>query len=369
MSDSAIAPGAGVELPSLVGPLAPYTVQLLLATHVPLDAQEIARAIAGASGEIDAARLTDGAFSLAYLDHRTDFKDRKRVPMTHLVCYLPEGGDPGARAAALQQMWDWPDPAAPDGDASAGARAAVQRSRAVLSVSDMAGLQYKDRLALFQRLVRALITRLPVLAIHWVPSQRIVDPAKYVVPDPRHPIIQGPVNVRSFKVREHARGTLALDTLGLAALGLRDLQVVFDDPAMGGPIGGWLLGAASLVFERGDFLGHRDTVDGVGGVLRCHHEAASLPPAREVVDFRPELVEPVAGHAREGIRCPSCGWVPEVFSRWECECGFMWNTFETRAVCPACSKEHLFTRCHRCREFPAHGRWYPGLKSEGGDPG
>jgi hypothetical protein len=150
----------------------------------------------------------------------------------------------------------------------------------------------------------------PVLAIDWIPSQRIVDPANYVVPDPADPIRQGPVNVRLFKVREHPRGSVALDTLGLAAFGPRDLQVMLGDRATVADIGGWLFEAARHVFARGDFMKDRDTVDGVGGVLRCHHEVASIPPARRVLDFRPDVVAPVVGNSMGEIRCPSAAGCP-----------------------------------------------------------
>jgi hypothetical protein len=40
------------------------------------------------------------------------------------------------------------------------------------------------------------------------------------------------------------------------------------------------------------------------------------------------------------IRCPLCGWQPAKTDRWVCSpgCGHLWNTFETRGVCPACAK-------------------------------
>jgi hypothetical protein len=197
-------------------------------------------------------------------------------------------------------------------------------ARSVLLVSDLPGLQSVERLELFQRLVRALITHLPVLAIHWIPSQRIVDPAKYVLPDPTDPIRQGPVNVRMFRPLGPDEGTLVMDTLGLSAFALRDLQVQFrvHEP---GRVAGWLFEVARHVFARGDFIRDRDTIDGIGGVWRCHYDASGVAPVRSVIDFRQKEKEapiPVGAHT-SGARCTDCGWVPDALSRWECACGFM----------------------------------------------
>ncbi len=358
MTGSALPPGANAQLAALAGPFAPYAAELHLATREPIDVDGVLRALEGASGEVDVALLPDGAVVLEYLDHRTNFKDEKQVPMRHLISYLAEGGDRAAREAALQQTWDWPDPSALGGDARAGARAAMDRARAVLYVADSPGLQREERLAIFQRLVRALVTRLPVLAIHWVASQRIVDPAKYLSPDPTGPLHQGPINVRFFNVQNGPPGAKVMDTLGLTAFGLRDLQVQFRDLPEDG-VAAWLYAAARLVFARGDFMTDRDTADGIGGVWRCHHEASGVGPAREVVDFRPDKAARAATPASmTGIRCPRCAWAPEILSRWECDCGFMWNTFDTRGICPVCERRHGETVCLRCRQSTAHGDWY-----------
>ena len=50
------------------------------------------------------------------------------------------------------------------------------------------------------------------------------------------------------------------------------------------------------------------------------------------------------------VRCQLCGWQPSATSLWQCQsfgtpepffggCGAMWNTFETRGLCPGCSHQ------------------------------
>jgi hypothetical protein len=60
------------------------------------------------------------------------------------------------------------------------------------------------------------------------------------------------------------------------------------------------------------------------------------------------------------IRCPKCAWEPAKPDRWLCEpgCGHVWNTFETRGVCPQCSKQWQDTMCLRCLQRSRHDDWY-----------
>lgn len=58
------------------------------------------------------------------------------------------------------------------------------------------------------------------------------------------------------------------------------------------------------------------------------------------------------------IRCPKCAWQPRAESRWYCYCGFMWNTFDTRGLCPACDYQWTDTACLQCSEWSPHKDWY-----------
>jgi hypothetical protein len=39
-------------------------------------------------------------------------------------------------------------------------------------------------------------------------------------------------------------------------------------------------------------------------------------------------------------------------------CGTVWNTFETRAVCPGCGKQWRETCCLGCLRWSLHEDWY-----------
>ncbi len=63
---------------------------------------------------------------------------------------------------------------------------------------------------------------------------------------------------------------------------------------------------------------------------------------------------------RSGIRCPRCRWQPSRHDRWTCNCTHVWNTFDTRGICPACGYQWRETQCPRCSEWSPHEDWYLG---------
>lgn len=58
------------------------------------------------------------------------------------------------------------------------------------------------------------------------------------------------------------------------------------------------------------------------------------------------------------IRCPRCEWEPQREDRWSCSCLFVWNTFDTGGVCPACQMRWLETMCLQCHDWSQHEDWY-----------
>jgi hypothetical protein len=61
---------------------------------------------------------------------------------------------------------------------------------------------------------------------------------------------------------------------------------------------------------------------------------------------------------RTRIRCPRCAWEPGRHDLWMCVCLHIWNTFDTRGVCPSCGRKWAETQCLRCAEWSPHDDWY-----------
>jgi hypothetical protein len=179
---------------------------------------------------------------------------------------------------ALIQTWDWTE-----------AEQAILDTKAVLEISDSSAdvVARRNRLQLFHNVVLAVMDLVEPVAIHWLPSQRIVNPKRY-----KEDLGQGgllfssALNVRMFKVEQSEERIM--DTMGLTGLGCPDLQCYFAnvDPAK---IGLYLYQLSEYVFERGDVFRDGDTVEGLqpNEKWRCRKEASYVPPTRRVVNIIP----------------------------------------------------------------------------------
>jgi len=187
----------------------------------------------------------------------------------------------------LKQSWGWPQ-----------AAEVLPRCRGSLLVTDLkaAELHHLERLVLFQRVLVAVLRAYPCLAIHWQPTQQMVDPREFLAAvDAAGGLVftPGPLNVRLFRIvaeeaRDSAQSDVLMDTLGLAALGLPDLQCHFAglDPEA---VSRLLYNTGIYLFERGDQIDDGHTVPGIqpDQKWQCRHEHSLALPERVVIDLDP----------------------------------------------------------------------------------
>jgi hypothetical protein len=264
-----------------------YAVELLCESPPRLAPGELLPCIrdrVGAASLVDPDAKTAG-LNFHFPQHRVAFKGkskRESVPVQCVVGLLPHPVDERFLTAALDQTWDWDE-----------ARAAVVGHRVSVVVSDLlgSGLPYKERLDLFQGVLLGVLEVVPTTAILWRPCGRLVSPAAYRRSHrdgkSRDPLF-GPLNVRMFPPEDD--GEVLMDTMGLSALGLPDLQVRFvnEDP---NAVAGLLHGSARYVYEKGDVLAEGHRIPSPGGGARepwtCRPGEAAAPPARVVVEIIP----------------------------------------------------------------------------------
>jgi hypothetical protein len=254
-----------------------YAVELLCEAPPRIESGELLARIrdrVGACGLVDPDARTAG-LNFHFPQHRTGFKTDS-VPAQCVVGLSPRPVDDRFLTAALDQSWDWKE-----------ARAAVAIHRCTVVVSDLlaSGLPYQERLDLFQDVLLATLEVVPACALLWRPCGRLVEPTAYrrshrggEAGDP----LYGPLNVRMFTEGDE----VLMDTLGLSALGLPDLQSKFSGGAVDpNTVAGLLHGAARYVYGRGDVLKDGDTVPGPSEARwECRRTTALAPPARAVVE-------------------------------------------------------------------------------------
>jgi hypothetical protein len=260
-----------------------YGVELLYAIAPTIRKPQLLRALAKRCPAVEPLdrNRQEGLLAFVHPDHMIELKDAT-IPAQITVSPLERAPSGEAIESALQQSWDFPQ-----------ARNVVAQCSAAVLVTDLmsSGLPYQERLDLFSRSLLAVLEVAPPEAIHWVPTQRVVNPLAFRRAADRSAsarFFAGAVNVRIFNVGG-AEGIMLMDTLGLAALGLPDLQCHFRtlDPNDVVPL---LYDLALYIFERGDVFDNGHTVDGVAGVRwRVQHENSLSKPDRVVLDIDPGI--------------------------------------------------------------------------------
>jgi len=168
-----------------------------------------------------------------------------------------------------------------------------------------AGLGAQVRLELFQRTLHGVLEAAPAVALHWLPTQQLVDPAQFAAAMESggfDQLLPGAVNVRFYRAQAPDGGeAMLMDTVGLAAIGLADLQCYFRElPAE--EVRRVLLDGAGYLFRHGLIVRQGDQLPGIGGATDpwdCEVGLSFVPPERLAVTLLPaaphNVVPPTRG--------------------------------------------------------------------------
>lgn len=271
----------------LTNPLGLHMVQCLVAEPVSPDSDALLAALRRRCGETVEAVGEGGALLFAHPNHVVTYTEGEMPAQT--VVWTAGGEKPLAATeweAALQQTFGWNREIA---------RAAAERHRGFVLITDLmaAGLPPAERLELFQQSVLALLDVLGenCLALRWMRAGCLVDPAQYRAaksPEKRQDPLYPAVNIRLFQRQSGATTETVMDTLGMTAFALPDLQMHFQhlDPSA---VAGFLYNIAHYLFGAGDVIEDGHTIAGMtpDSRWRCRHEMALAEPERAVLDIDP----------------------------------------------------------------------------------
>ena len=252
-----------------------YRIEWLYREPPKLDRAAIQSALARALPESEVTEVEEGNLSVTHKGHAVKFADGQGVAMTAIFTAKHRSISPEEFQTAVEQTWSWPRD---------DAKARISRSVSRVVVMDLMSLgqPYQTRLRLEYEVAKAVARTTRPEVAYWQPAGQMVAP-ETLSDDP----LDAALNVRLFKV-ENQPGDLVMDTLGLAPLGVPDVQCHFRglEP---GRVAGLLRGIATYVFEKGDVIADGNTVQGLEITDKwvCRHEMALLPPRRVVVDINP----------------------------------------------------------------------------------
>jgi hypothetical protein len=264
---------------------APYSVELLFCQSPSLDTDRLASKVRTFCPQVDASDAGGKPPVLfSHKDHLVPIDVAAipaATPARTVVMPTDRVTDVASLHTALGQTRDWEN-----------AVEALARSTASVVVTDLLAkdLQPRERLALFEAVLLGVIEAAKPAAIHWKPAGKLVDPAALLKASGSSSVDALPsaaINVRMYKVKDREQDLL-MDTLGLAALGLPDLQVVFHgmDPAR---VAAHLYAVALFTLRNGDVVDDGEVIEGpkAGQEWMARHGRAIAQPARPVVDFDP----------------------------------------------------------------------------------
>ncbi|MBE2318952.1 DUF4261 domain-containing protein [Solirubrobacter sp. CPCC 204708] len=224
--------------------------------HEPqLDLDALAAAVPGAERMGDALVHPRFAFTL-------DDGSKGALVTTFLT---PDGERTDENAATTEQTWDWED-----------ADAVLARCTHSLLVAELFGSvrPYRERIETYVPTLCAAIEQLQPAAV-WLPnSERVANPAA-ILHDRE---LIACLNVRLYGIEDTDHKLM--DTLGLHALGLPDLQCAYehDDPA---DIAQLLFDVAGYLLDHGDVIEDGDDLAERGWV--CHDAVSVTEPERRAL--------------------------------------------------------------------------------------
>jgi hypothetical protein len=267
---------------SLYQPAETYRVQLFCKSAPLIDKARLFAELRKYCADIEPldSQENDGSLAFVHTRHMVQYRE-SRIPAQAFIHFRDEMPDLAELMPAVQQSWRLAD-----------ASKVISSCKHSVSVSDFmaSGLDYRTRFDLFLRVLRAVLTIVPCVAIHWIHAEQIVACEDYVNSQGGPLVDQmcsGPINVRFFNI-EHSAADRLMDTLGLFPFGLPDLQCHFRglEPR---DVARVIYGTAFYLYESGDVIKDGHTVDGVGPASKwiCHHEQSLAKPDRIVLDLNP----------------------------------------------------------------------------------
>ena len=249
-----------------------YGVELLFTGPPDFDPAAFRRVIERELPTSEVTVVPSSGFMVAHMQDLVRFADGAK-PATTAVMIGKPGVDAGRYSEAMAQTWEWRDEA----------RGRLAKCSHSVLVTDLlsAQLQPRRRIELVLRVVRAACAASPVSLLAWHPAGKFHDPARL------DDLAGVAINARMFR-DQAGTSRLIMDTLGLAAVGLPDVQIDFHGLETG-RVAGWLHGVGAYLLDHGDVIEDGHTVAGIpkDSKWRCRHEMAIVPPQRVVLDVDP----------------------------------------------------------------------------------
>lgn len=262
-------------------------VQLLFEEEPERPAPEAFRdALTRRFGRVDAVtQSAGGLYSFAVHEFPVRYQDAT-VPAQVLMAAPAPFSPDELSVMERSQLWDVRD---------SGAFLARCRHKVMLSDFMASGLPYKERCRLINVWLETALELFPAAIGVWVPSSGKLLERENIVNNPLKEdcrFLWYGVNVRFFNIQ--GSEDKVMDTLGMYAIGLPDVQLHFRgiNPDL---LVNYLYNIANYLYDNNAPVKSGETIDGIDGQGRivqdiqwtCQYERALIQPVRDVMDICP----------------------------------------------------------------------------------
>ncbi len=213
-----------------------------------------------------------------HLNHTLNYQEG---PMPVQTVLMPVNDTPTVEMyeTALQQSWHW-----------AEAAATIEACQYELMLTDMMarGMPPQRRLPLFNNVLRAILEVAPCEAVYYKASDKLVSSAELLQALQQDQQLYGALNIRLYQIPgDSERKEMVMDSCGLAALGVPDVQCHFYDMEPG-EVAQFLMNVADYVYHQGDIIADGETIGlHENQRWRVEHQYALVMPRRVVLDLDP----------------------------------------------------------------------------------
>lgn len=249
-----------------------YSVELLFIDNPIFDNNILLKELNTSFNNVDVLFSTKNIISFVFNDYKS-FTENVEIPIQILVIKEYDKLNLKKLKSSVDQTFDWEE-----------AKEIVDKCNYSLVISDFMAteLNYSDRIYLFNKFLKTILKILPVKAIHWSYSQKMVEPKDYKSALDYESLysLYGIINVRYFIVDTF----YIMDTIGLSALGLPDLQCKFKGIDTG-IIATILYDLAHNIFEKGDYLEDSEIIEILKIKFKCTHELSKTKPQRIILNL------------------------------------------------------------------------------------
>lgn len=237
-------------------------------------------------GKTDIVADTEGQLStFAVWKFLVEYKDNQKVPAQVLMSDFEPFDENSINSLQRSQLWDCPEK---------DEILAACKYKLMLSDFIASGLEYKERAELLTGWLETTLELLPDCTAVWIPSSEKLLTREQVLDNPWNEncrFLHFGMNVRFFNIQ--GTNDMLVDTLGLYAIGLPDVQYHFHDLDPNAVVN-HANNVAAYIFIQDDPIGDGETIAGLNGMemdgevhWKCQHELALIQPEREVMDICP----------------------------------------------------------------------------------